>query len=224
MGFDVADVNGDGKPDLFEVDMMSNDPRRAKTQTPTHTSLPKKIGESELALQFQRNALFVNRGDGTFAEVSSAAGVSASGWSWGTVFMDVDLDGWQDMLIANGHVWDIMDADVMEGLQSRLNAVPWQRLRWESPTLKLKNVAFRNRGDLTFDDASTAWRFGAEDDISHGMASADLDGDGDLDVVINRLGAPALVMRNDAVAPRISVELVGDAPNTRAVGATVTRD
>lgn len=222
MGVDVADVNGDGRPDLFETDMMANDPRRLKTQTPTHTSLPKKIGESELALQFQRNALFINRGDGTFAEVSSAAGVPASGWSWGTMFVDVDLDGWQDILIANGHLWDIMDADVLEGLQNRLRDVPWQRIRWEFPPLKLKNVAFRNRGDLTFEDASSAWRFGVEDDISHALASADLDGDGDLDVVVNRLGSPALVLRNDATASRVLVRLVGDAPNTRAVGAKVT--
>jgi enediyne biosynthesis protein E4 len=222
MGVDVADVNGDGRPDLFETDMMANDPKRLKTQTPTHTSLPKKVGESELALQFQRNALFINRGDGTFSEISSAAGVQASGWSWGTTFMDVDLDGWQDILVANGHLWDIMDADVYEGLQNRLTDVPWQRLRWEFPTLKLKNVAFRNRGDLTFEDASAAWRFGIEEDISHGLASADLDGDGDLDVVVNRLGDPALLLRNDATAARVSVRLVGDAPNTRAVGAKVS--
>ncbi|MBL0169175.1 MAG: VCBS repeat-containing protein [Gemmatimonadaceae bacterium] len=222
MGIDVADVNGDGRPDLFETDMLSNDPRRLKTQMPTHTSLPKKIGEQELQLQFQRNALFINRGDGTFAEVSNAAGVQASGWSWGSIFMDVDLDGWQDILVANGHLWDIMDADVQEGLQNRLNDVPWRRQRWEFPALKLRNVAFRNRGDLTFEDASSAWRFGIEEDVSHGIASADLDGDGDLDVVINRLGAPALVLRNDATAARIAVRLRGEAPNTQAVGARLT--
>ena len=222
MGIDVADVNGDGLPDLFETDMLSNDPRRLKTQMPTHTALPKKVGEQELQLQFQRNALFVNRGDGTFAEVSNAAGVQASGWSWGTLLMDVDLDGWQDILVANGHLWDVMDADVQEGLQNRLNAVPWQRIRWEFPPLKLKNVAFRNLGNLTFDDVSTAWRFGIDEDISHGIASADLDGDGDLDVVINRMNAPASVLRNDATAPRIAVRLRGAAPNTQAVGAKVT--
>jgi len=222
MGIDVADVNGDGRPDLFESDMLANDPRRLKTQMPTHTSLTKQPGEQELSLQFQRNALFLNRGDGTFAEISQAAGVQASGWSWGSMFMDVDLDGWQDILVANGHLWDIMDADVQEGLQNRLTAVNYQRMRWLFPRLPLKNVAYRNRGDLTFEDAGSRWRFGTEEDISHGLASADLDGDGDLDVVINRLDAPALVLRNDATAARIAVTLRAEAPNTRAVGATVT--
>jgi enediyne biosynthesis protein E4 len=221
MGVDVADVNGDGRPDLFEVDMLSNDSHRLKTQMPTHTALPKRPGDIETQLQQQRNALFVNRGDGTFAEASLYAGVQASGWSWSTMFLDVDLDGWQDMLIANGHLWDIMDADVQEGLQNRLRDIPWRRLRWEFPTLKLRNVAYRNRGDLTFEDASTRWRFGTEDDISHALASADLDGDGDLDVVVNRLGSPALLLRNDATAARVAVRLVGDAPNTKAVGAKI---
>jgi hypothetical protein len=222
MGIDVADVNGDGRPDLFESDMLANDPRRLRTQMPTHTSLTKHPGEQELSLQFQRNALFLNRGDGTFAEISQAAGVQASGWSWGSMFMDVDLDGWQDILVANGHLWDIMDADVQEGLQNRLTAVNYQRMRWLFPRLTLKNVAYRNRGNLTFEDAGSRWRFGTEEDISHGLASADLDGDGDLDVVINRLDAPALVLRNDATAARIAVTLRADAPNTRAVGAVVT--
>ena len=221
MGADVADVNGDGLPDLFTVDMLANDSHRLKTQIPTTTAFPKKPGEKDLQLQQQRNSLFINRGDGTFEEVSAFAGVEASGWSWGTMFMDVDLDGWQDILIANGHLWDIMDADVQEGLQNRLNSIPWQRTRWEFPKLKLKNVAFRNRGDMTFEDVSAAWHFGLDDDVSHALAAADLDGDGDLDVVVNRLGAPALVLRNDASAPRVAVRLVGDAPNTRAVGSKI---
>jgi len=223
MGVDVADVNGDGLPDLFVDDMLSNDPRRLKTEIPTHTALPKHPGEAEneTELQQQRNTLFINRGDGTFAEVGMFAGVQASGWSWGTMFMDVDLDGWQDILIANGHLWDIMDADVQEGLENRLTAVNWRRARWEYPPLHLKNVAFRNRGNMTFEDASAKWRFGTENDISHSLAAADLDGDGDLDVVVNRMGAPALVLRNDATAPRVAVRLVGDAPNTRAVGSKI---
>ncbi len=219
MGIDIADVNGDGLPDIFEVDMLSNDSHRLKTQAPTHTALPKRPGEIETQLQQQRNALFINRGDATFAEVGYYAGVQASGWSWGTMFLDVDLDGWQDILVANGHLWDIMDADTHERLQRGMPEVPFQRLRWQFPRLPLKNVAFRNRGDLTFEDASERWKFGTEPDISHAMAAGDLDDDGDLDVVVNRLGAPALLLRNDATSPRVAVRLIGDAPNTFAVGA-----
>ncbi|HYC49846.1 MAG TPA: FG-GAP-like repeat-containing protein [Gemmatimonadaceae bacterium] len=221
MGVDVGDVNGDGLPDIFEVDMLSNEPGRLKTQIPTHTALPKVPGDMESQLQQQRNLLFVNRGDGTFADASMAAGVQASGWSWSTMLTDVDLDGWQDILITNGHLWDIMDADTHERLQNRLTDVHWQRTRWEFPPLKLKNVAFRNRGDMTFEDASERWKFGVEDDISHTLAAGDLDEDGDLDVVVSRLGAPVQLMRNDAIAPRVKVRLKGDGLNTRAVGAKV---
>jgi hypothetical protein len=166
--------------------------------------------------------LLVNRGDGTFAEMGRQAGVEASGWSWSVLFTDVDLDGFEDLLVANGHRWDLMDADAQERLKSTMTGTNWREERKFYPSLGLKDVAYRNRGDLTFEDASAIWRFGLEDDVSHGMAVGDLDGDGDPDVVINRLDAEALVLRNDAAAPRVLVELVGTAPNRAGVGATIS--
>ncbi len=221
MAVDVGDVDRDGRPDLFQVDMLSQDTRRLKTQIATHTAVPKKPGQGEGRPQMQRNTLHLNRGDGTFAEIARLAGVGASGWSWSTLFLDVDLDGWEDILIGTGHPWDVMDGDTQYSLRSRLDEIDWRRMLFEFPPLALPNVTFRNRGDLTFEDASRAWRFDVGEDISHGMALADLDGDGDLDVVINRLGTPVAVLRSDATAPRVAIRLRGEPPNTRGIGSRV---
>lgn len=229
MAVAVGDVNRDGHPDLFEVDMLSQDTRRLKTQLPTNTPVAKRPGIGDDRPQMQRNTLQLNRGDGTFAEVARFAGVSGSGWSWSTVFLDVDLDGWEDILIGAGHVTDIMDGDTQYRLRDLLSGyfasspqgIDWRRMLFDYPPLKLPNVAFRNRGDLTFEDVSKRWRFDIGNNISHGMALADLDGDGDLDVVINRLDSPAAVLRNDATAPRVSVRLRGNPPNTAGIGSRV---
>ncbi|MEK7403032.1 MAG: FG-GAP-like repeat-containing protein [Gemmatimonadota bacterium] len=221
MAVAAGDVNRDGLPDLFEVDMLSSDTRRLKTQVPTHTAIPKLPGSEANRTQMQRNTLQLNRGDGSFAEIARYAGVGASGWSWSTLFLDVDLDGWEDILVGTGHRWDVMDGDTQYRLRNRLQQIDWRRMLFEYPPLPLPNVAFRNRGDLTFEDASRAWRFDLGEDISHGMAVADLDGDGDMDVVINRLGTPAAVLRNDATEPRIAVRLRGEAPNTSGIGSKV---
>jgi hypothetical protein len=221
MAVDFADVDRDGNVDLFQADMLGNDSRRLKTEIPTHTIVAKPVGFDSERAQWQRNALLLGRGDGSFVEIADAAGVAASGWSWSAMFLDVDLDGYEDLLIGNGHTWDLMDADAQERLKSNVSGADWREERTFYPPLKLKNVAFRNRGDRTFEDASARWRFGMEEDISHGMAAADLDGDGDLDVVINRLGAPAAVLRNDAAAARVAVRLRGNAPNTAAIGARI---
>ena len=221
MAVDVGDVNRDGQPDLLQVDMLSQDTRRLKTQIPTHTAVPQRPGLGDGRPQMQRNTLHLNRGDGTFAEIARLAGVGASGWSWSTLFLDVDLDGWEDILVGTGHVWDQMDGDTQYRLRNRLQEIDWRRMLFEFPPLPLPNVAFRNRGDLTFEDASRAWRFDLGEDVSHGMAVADLDGDGDLDVVINRLREPAAVLRSDATAPRIAIRLRGTSPNTSGIGSRV---
>ncbi|MGH7529335.1 MAG: VCBS repeat-containing protein, partial [Gemmatimonadales bacterium] len=221
MAVDVSDVNADGLPDFFQVDMLSLDTRRLKTQVPTHSPVSKAPGLAPARHQMQRNTLHLNRGDGTFAEVARYAGVGASGWSWSTLFLDVNLDGWEDLLIGTGHRWDLMDGDAQNRLRQRLREIDWRRMMFEYPPLPLPNVAFRNRGDLTFEDAGSDWHFDLGEDLSHGMAVADLDQDGDLDVVINRLGAPAAVLRNDAPAPRLAVRLRGTPPNTGGIGSLI---
>jgi len=221
MAVDFADIDRDGDMDFFEADMLTRDLRHRARQMPSHTALPKLVGRMDDRPQLQRNTMFLNRGDGTFAQIAAFAGVEASGWSWSTLFLDVDLDGYEDILVANGHVWDVQDADTDQRVRNVAGRVGWRRRILLYPNLHQHNVAFRNNGDLTFDDVSAEWGFGTEADVSHSLATGDLDGDGDLDVVVNRLGFPAAVLRNDATAPRLAIRLRGDPPNTQGVGARI---
>jgi hypothetical protein len=221
MAVDFADVDRNGTTDFFLVDMLSRDTRRLKTQSPAHSVLPKLPGDIDNRPQMQRNTLFLGRADGTWAEIAAMAGVEASGWSWSTLFLDVDLDGFEDLLVGTGHVWDLMDTDTQLRLRNRMAAVDWRRMLSLFPPLHLGNMAFRNRGDSTFEDVSQGWGVAPEEDISHGMAMADLDGDGDLDVTVNRLNRSALVLRNNSTAPRVAIRLRGTSPNTQAIGSRV---
>ncbi len=211
MAVDFADINRDGFDDFFVLDMMSRDHRTRHRQrgSLTHVKTRSPTTDPLFRPEYPRNTLFLNRGDGTYAEIAALAGVEASEWSWSASFLDVDLDGYEDLLIANGTVRNANDAD----------ASGPGHLRYGK--LETANLLFRNQGDLTFREVGVPWGFHLVG-ISHGMALGDLDNDGDLDVVINNLGTPAAVYRNDSGAGRVAVRLKGQAPNTQGIGARVT--
>ena len=222
MSVDFADVNRDGHVDLFTTDMLSPTLAARQRQIPTHTPLPKKVGLTTDRGQWMRNTLQLSRGDGTWAQVADLAGVAATDWSWGSAFLDVDLDGYEDLLVVNGHRWDIRDADTFEHIRNSVPRTAWNREQGEFPRLATRSVALRNRGDVSFADVSREWGFGVDDAMSQGIALADFDGDGDLDVIVTRLDAPPVVYRNESSAPRVAVRLRGTAPNDAGIGAVVT--
>ncbi len=225
MGVDVADIDRDGFDDLFVADMLSPDHRLRQVQVMDATAFAQIREVSSRRPQSSRNTLLLQRGDGTYAEIAQMAGIDASDWSWCPVFLDVDLDGFEDLLVTTGHWRDAQHADVARELDAetanrRLPAREQLRLRRRFPRLDTPNVAFRNRGDRTFTEVGPAWGFDSRR-ISQGMALADLDGDGDLDAVVNCLNDAPLILRNNAAAPRIAVRLRGGSPNTQGVGARV---
>ena len=226
MTVDFADIDRDGYDDFFVADMLSRDHRtrhrqRANTALMREVNLP--ITDPEFRPEVIHNTLFLNRGDGSYAEMAHFAGVQASEWTWSAIFMDVDLDGYEDLLITNGNDRDVLDADTLKETASpgKIKSADQHLIDLKKfPRLISPNLAFRNRGDRTFIEAGAEWGFNTSG-ISHGMALADLDNDGDLDVVINNLNSAAGIYRNESTKPRLAVRLRGKAPNTRGIGARI---
>ena len=225
MGIDVADVNRDGWDDIFVADMLPRD-HLTRMDMMGDRNLPvAQVGRFDDRPDYMMNTLHLNRGDGTYAEIAQASGIAASGWSWAAAFIDVDLDGYEDLLICNGHERASRSLDVSERLKTlrnerKLSVQEMFENRKQFPRQNSPHVAFRNRGDLTFEESSRAWGFDL-DGVSHGMALADLDNDGDQDVVVNNLNAAVSIYRNNSSQPRLAVRLQGTGGNTRGIGARI---
>ena len=238
MGADIADYNNDAKPDVIVLDMLPEDNHRQKLLkgADTYDKYTTRV-EHGFHHQQMRNTLQLNNGNDIsgmplFSEIGQLAGVSNTDWSWAPLFADFDNDGWKDLFISNGIFKDITNLDFVKYTSGYSNNFTnekgdkvemWQLIQ-EMPSTKLNNYFYRNNHDLTFSDVSQSWGLNKKA-ISNGSAYADLDNDGDLDLIINCINDKPTLLKNNAVEKKIGyflkIKLKGAGKNTQGIGAKV---
>ena len=233
MGVDIADFNNDALPDVMTLDMLPEDNQRQKLlQLQENYESFELMISQDLYKQYMRNMLQLNNGDGTFSEIGQLAGVSNTDWSWCPLIADLDNDGYKDIFVTNGYLRDYTNKDFLRywgdyKVKKAIDREPVLLMDLVSamPSTSLQNYVFHNNKDFTFSNMQQAWGFDAGG-ISSGAVYADLDNDGDLDLVINKINEAAAVYKNMAreqskAAAYLSVQLKGTGMNTLAVGAKV---
>ncbi|MEZ4463681.1 MAG: FG-GAP-like repeat-containing protein [bacterium] len=222
MGTDAADIDGDGRLDLFTADMSGTNHFKQKLSMGDMNDDGWFLEFPE-PRQYMRNAVFLNTGLGRFMEVAQLLGLANTDWTWTPKFGDLDEDGREDLFVSNGMTRDYSDSDIRQQLK---DGNRWQGLDldfWlKQPERREPNLAFRNEGDLRFSSVGPAWGLD-EPSVSFGAAQADFDGDGDLDLITNDFEAPPRLYRNrTARTRRLRVRLLGADANTWGIGARVT--
>ena len=232
MGVDVADVNNDAYPEIISMDMLPYDPyilRRSEGED-TWDIFNMKIGYG-YNYQYTRNNLQLNRRNGHFSEIGLYSGVAATDWSWSPLWMDFDNDGWKDLFISNGIPKRLNDIDYINFIS---NQELQEKMRNNSldnkdmdlinkfPEIKLPSKFFKNSGEMKFQDLSDRIE-GSRPTYSNGAIYADLDNDGDLDLVVNNIDEPALIYQNTCndktKRPFTDIRLKGSEKNRNALGA-----
>ncbi|NOX99144.1 MAG: VCBS repeat-containing protein, partial [Verrucomicrobia bacterium] len=222
MGSDFGDLNRDGWFDYFVGDMSAMNHYRQKMGMGAMSDDAWFLNLAE-PRQFMRNMVYLNAGGHRFLESGYLSGLESTGWTWGTRFADLDCDGWEDVIISNGMARDVNNADFVEKVNQLNKSGEFKErehlLLTDNKPGDNRNKVFRNRGDLSFEDVSEAWGYHAMS-ASFGLILADLDRDGDLDVVTNNMNQPVSVYRNDLKSGhRVLIELRGRQSNSFGVGS-----
>lgn len=234
MGADIADINGDGMLDIFVTDMIPYSQSRLKQVTTFENWDKYQFNKIHgYHYQFSRNMLHINNGDGTFSEMGRLANLEATDWSWGALIFDMDNDGKRDLFVANGIYQDITDLDYLNFIDDEetkikiisQEGVDYKALTDPIPINLIANFAFRNLGDLKFENAAEEWGLG-EPIHSNGAAYGDLNNDGTLDLVVNNVNKPAQIFKNAGATINpdnhfLQINLIGKGKNTAAIGTQI---
>lgn len=238
MGTDIADYNNDGRPDIIEVDMWPEGNYRQKLlKGPDDYNRYQLMLDSGFLHQQMRNTLQLNtgvtkQGVPVFSEVGQLAGVSATDWSWAPLFVDLDNDGFKDLFVSNGYLRDFTSMDFLKYTVEEARTESKKKgselnvfeLVSKMASTKTNDYVFQNKGDLTFQNVTSIWGL-ATPNLSFGATYADLDNDGDLELITNNTNEPATIWRNNADSllnnNYLSIQLEGPQNNLYAIGSKV---
>ena len=223
MGSDAADINNNGLTDLITLDMASDDHFRSKTNMGSmSTEQFNALVNDGKHYQYMVNTLQINTSNAQFSDIGSIAGIRGTDWSWAPLFADLDNDGLKDIVITNGIKKDIRNNDYVQRTRNSLKngSRDYLKIGSTAPSIPMPNNIFKNNGNYNFKNTTSEWKFDTPS-FSNGMAYADLDNDGDLDIVTNNVDSPAFVYKNKATGNYLKINFKGPKNNKFGYGTKV---